>query len=324
MSVSQRRRGVLQASATAILVALGVLGAISTSAGIQGSGIRQFAAIGPITSVGSGSVVVGGVEYSTSGAPISIDGQPGGQSQLQQGDVVSLSGVFAPGRHLGVQTATAVTFSANVRGVVAGVDAPSSTFYVLGQTVHVTAGTVFDSSIQPAGLEGLQNGAVLEVSGFADSSGNLVATRVGTAGNSDVARVVGAVSNLNPAERTFSINSLVVSYDSAVVEGALAEGAQVAVQGPEPAGDGALDAASVDVVATGAAPAGTVARIEGLITEFASASYFEVDGQPVTVDANTLLNLHVPLGLDVAVKVTGVLDDTGVLVARKVQSKSSE
>jgi hypothetical protein len=62
-----------------------------------------------------------------------------------------------------------------------------------------------------------------------------------------------------------------------------------------------------------------VGRIEGLITRFPSSSYFEVDGQPVAVDSRTKLHLHGPLGLDVAVKVTGTFDVNGVLVASKVK-----
>ncbi len=46
-----------------------------------------------------------------------------------------------------------------------------------------------------------------------------------------------------------------------------------------------------------------------------------VTGLPVVVDSQTHLNLHVPLGLDVAVKVTGVFDATGTLVARNAHSK---
>jgi hypothetical protein len=63
-----------------------------------------------------------------------------------------------------------------------------------------------------------------------------------------------------------------------------------------------------------------VGRIYGLITRFSSDSYFEVEGQPVAVDSETKVHLHTPLGLNVAVKVSGTFDANGVLVASKVKS----
>jgi hypothetical protein len=130
---------------------------------------------------------------------------------------------------------------------------------------------------------------------------------------------------LNPAQMTFSINSLMVSYADAVVTGTLSEGTLVIVQGPEPVGTtGTLSASRVDLVSALQAEVGTDGRIEGLITDFPSTNYFEVNGQPVTVDSRTHLNLHAPLGLDVSVKVDGVFDVNGVLVAKMVQTKGLE
>ncbi len=324
MALPLRRKSVLQLSATAALVVLAALAAVRSTAGIQGSGLRAFAAIGPITALGSGTVTVGGVDYSTGGAQIDIDGHPGTQQQLQPGDVVSLQGTLLRGGRWQVAAANTLTFNGNVRGAVSGIDISSATFYVLGQTVHVNSSTQFAPGIQPAGLQGLQNGAVVEVSGFADSSGDIVATGVSSVGQSGVARVVGTIQNLNPQQQTFNIRSLVVSYAGAVVTGTLAEGTAVAVQGPQPAANGTLSARQVSVAPALQAQPGAAGRIEGLITDFASANYFEVDGQPVSVDAQTHLNLHMPLGLNVSVKVTGVFDGNGTLVARKVQSKATQ
>lgn len=322
MAVLLRRKSVLHFSATAVLVALAALGTVRSTAGIQGSGLRAFAAIGPITTLGSGSVSVGGVDYSTAGSQINIDGNPGTEQQLQPGDVISIQGALHPGGHRQVATASTVTFSGNVRGEVSGIDIPAATFYVLGQTVHVTASTQFAPAIQPSGLPGLQNGAVVEVSGFADASGDIVASRVSSVGQG-VARVVGTIQNLNPQQQTFNIQSALVSYAGADVKGTLADGAAVTVQGPQPAANGALLARQVSVAPGLQAQPGAEGRIEGLITDFASANYFEVDGQAVSVDAQTHLNLHVALGLNVSVKVTGVFDGNGTLVARKVQSKAT-
>jgi hypothetical protein len=323
MAVSLRRRKILQIFATAVLLLVAALGAVRTTAGIQGSGVRVFAAIGPITAVGSGGVTVGGVDYSTSGARVDIDGHPGKQDQLHRGDVVSMRGTLLQGSHLHMAAASSLSFSGNVRGAVSGVDVPSATFFLLGQTVHVTSDTQFAAGIQPSGLQGLQNGAAVEVSGFADAAGDIVASRVDSVSDSGVARVVGTVQNLDPQQKTFNVQSLSVSYANAVVQGTLADGTSVAVEGPQPAGNGALSATQVSEATALQAQPGAQGRIEGLITDFASANYFEIDGQAVAVDSQTHLNLHVPLGLNVHVRVTGVFDDGGTLLARKVRSKAS-
>lgn len=323
MAVSLRRRQALQIFATTALLVVAALGAVRTTAGIQGSGVRVFAAIGPVTAVGSGGVSVGGVDYSTSGARVDIDGHPGKQDQLHPGDVVSIRGTLYQGGHRHVAAASSVSFSGNVRGAVTGVDVPSATFFVLGQTVHVTVDTQVDPSILAAGVQGLQNGAAVEVSGFANAAGDIVASRVSGVGASAVARVVGTIQNLDPQQKTFNVQSLSVSYANAVVQGTLADGTSVAVQGPQPVGNGALIATQVNEATALEAEPGAQGRIEGLITDFASGNYFEVNGQAVAVDSQTRLNLHVPLGLNVYVRVTGTFDGNGTLVARKVQSKAS-
>ena len=46
------------------------------------------------------------------------------------------------------------------------------------------------------------------------------------------------------------------------------------------------------------------------------------DVWPVAVDSQTKVHLHTPLGLNVAVKVSGTFDANGVLVASKVKAAS--
>ena len=323
MSTSLRPGRVLQIAATLAAVALAVLGAVRSTAGIQGSGLRVFAAIGPITSIGSGTLTVGGVDYSTSGSQVEINGNAGSTAQLHTGDVVSIGGTQSLGNgreKAAAAHAGAVSFSANVRGAVSGIDVQSGTIFVLGQSVHVNGATQL--GIQGGGLQALQSGSLIEVSGFADAAGNVVATRVGTPGSDAAPRVVGTIRNLNPIQQTFDINALRVSFGSAEVGGTLAEGATVAVAGAQTAASGTLMASRVDLQSAPQAAPGTEGRIEGLITDFASTAYFEVEGQPVSVFPHASLNLHVPLGLEVEVKVTGVFDGNGVLVAGKVQTKA--
>src|SRR6266702_7662638 len=141
-------------------------------AGIQGSGgPTPAAAVGPIT--GFGSVFVNGVEYITSNGQISIDHQPGTEAQLHAGDVVTVKGTVNADGVTG--TATAVSLDGDVEGPVTQIDLTTNTLVVLGQTVQVTGATLFDESLQPADLTSLQTGSLVEVSGFSNAAGGIVA-----------------------------------------------------------------------------------------------------------------------------------------------------
>jgi Domain of unknown function (DUF5666) len=299
------------------VAALLVLGAAKTPAGIQGSGLQAFSTIGSVTQIGSSWIVVGGAQYITGGAQFEIDGQPGRALQIQVGDVVSVHGM-APGGGL-AYIATDVIFSGNVRGRVRNIDPAASTFQVLGQTVRVDSQTLFGARDFAA----LQEGDEIEASGFPDSTGALRALRIDPAAVSDPARVVGTVQNLNQQRMTFQINSLTVSYGGTQVNGLLAEGATVTAEGSASPDGAGLVANTVNVQRGSLGTPGVAGRIEGLVTALDSNTYFEVDGQPVEVNAQTHLSLrNAPLQLNATVRVSGTFDDNGVLVASQVQTEN--
>jgi hypothetical protein len=206
----------------------------------------------------------------------------------------------------------------SVQGKVSSVDTSSATLFVLGQTVHVTSQTVFGAGA--SGLSSVQSGNTVEVDGFADSAGEWVATHIETKGQSNVARVVGSVQSLDPTQHSFYVNALRVDYGSAQVGTVLSEHALVSVQGVKFAADGSLVANQVRSSAPVPGQAGSLGRVQGLITNYPSSAYFEVDGQGVVVNSQTQLALPVPLGLNVQVEVAGTFDTSGVLVAESVQT----
>jgi hypothetical protein len=128
------------------------------------------------------------------------------------------------------------------------------------------------------------------------------------------------VQTLDPTQHTFYVNSLKIDYGNADVEAVLTDGAPVIARGVKFTTDGALIATRVRASATTQGEPGSIGQIQGIITNYSSSSYFEVNGQPVAVGAQTKLNLPVPIGLDVGVNVTGTFDTNGVLVADSVQS----
>lgn len=288
----------------------------SLTAGIEGSG-SPVAAAGPIT--GFGSIFVNGVEYTTTSARIDIDDQPATESQLSVGDIVTVVGtVNADGK---TGTATQVTFRGNVAGIVGQVNVPTRTFVVLGQTVLVTASTVFDSNISPADITGIKPGDRVEVSGFANSFGQLVASRIQLLPAGNAVRVEGIVQALNTAAHTFQINALLVDYSAVTPNGTLVNGNVVDVQGSSVNANGALVATGVQVssAVTGAANSG--GEFEGVITSFTSNADFMIDDLHVTTNGSTQFTLNgVTLGVNVRVAVEGSFDSSGALLAASVEA----
>jgi hypothetical protein len=284
--------------------------------GIQGSGI----VFGSIT--GFGSIFVNGVEWRTSGAQFTIDGQSGGrEDQLRIGKVVTVRGTLDAGGTSG--SASTVDYADSVEGPIASIDRATGSFVVLGQTIRVTGSTRFDDSVSPRSFDGLSVGLIVEVSGFVDAAGAVVATHIERKTAGAPFEVTGAVSNLSTANSTFSINALVVDYAAATVtNGTLANGATVEVKGSTILGNGALRASSVEVKGGLGARNGDQIEIEGYVTRYSSNGDFDVNAQRVSTDSSTQFVLNgLTLALNVKVEVEGSINASSVLVARKVELK---
>ena len=251
--------------------------------GIDGGGIAK----GTVT--GFGSIFVNGVEYSTSGATITVDGRPGTQADLAVGDVVSIVGRTDANGTTG--TAVSVTFDDDVEGPVQSVDVANDVLIVLGQTVRVSGTTSFGDGTPACTLAGLQPGNVVEVSGFRDSFGNIEATRIECQQPGGELEVTGSVQSLDANLPRFQIGTLTVDYSQAQLLG-FPGGQPAAQQTVEAKGsslsNGVLLAARVELKdARIAGKDGDGVELEGLITRFVSATDFDVSGQRVTTSANT-------------------------------------
>ena len=291
--------------------------AVTTTAGIQGSGRTRVTAFGPVEL--NGSVLVNGVAYDASSAHVVIDGHPAALTELHKGHLVAVKGTLAADGATGV--AEEVSLVSDVLGEITAVDANAGTILLLGQSVRVTDATSLDPRIQPASVAGLQPGMIVEVSALGDSSGQLIASRVELEGGMASAQARGVIAALDASNHTFRINGLSVDYSGASIEGALADGAIVTVQGAAPGGGTALIAASAEIFAGYGVP-GERGDLEGIITAFASSADFDVNGQPVIGDAGTAYVLHGEgLAADTLVHVSGRFDASGVLVADKIDTK---
>lgn len=293
-------------------------------AGIEGSGAPVASAVtttGKIT--GFGSIIVDDVEYSTSGAQIRVDDQVSNETELRVGHIVTIKGTVNPDGRSG--TATEVTFTSDVRGDVGQVDVAARTFNVLGQTVRVNDDTLFDEGTQAQDISQLQAGAKVRVSGFPNAAGELLASRIDSAGaiTTQEVQVSGRVQALDTGGRSFRVNGLLVDYRSATITGNLIEGSTATVRGTSGTGTaaGTLVATQVNVTSrTSAPPPGERAQIEGLISAFQSLTDFTVSGRRVTTNNSTQFTLRgLTLGVDVFVKVRGTFNASQILVADRVE-----
>jgi hypothetical protein len=247
-----------------------------------------------------------------------IDGQAGTESQLAIGEIVTVTGTLNADHTTGA--ATQVTFSGSVLGPVTDTTVPANSFVELGQTVLVTSSTVFDPNIQPPQIAGIKAGDQLEVSGFPNSSGQIVASRIQIASAGAALRVEGLVQALNTGTSVFQVNALAVDYSAATVHGTLANGSLVDVEGSSLNATGALMAATVTVVPPGAP--NSRAEVEGVITTFTSNTDFVINGTVhVLGSASTQFELNgITLAVDVRVEVEGTYDASGNLDAASVEA----
>jgi len=320
-----RRIGIVLGTLAALLVA-GCSGGAAGGGdsnipadGIDRSGITI--AQGPIS--GFGSVIVNGVRYSTSGATVTIDDQPGTESDLKVGQVVRIEATLDAGGTTGV--AKKIAFDDDVEGPLQTIDRAASRLVVLGQTVQLSAATSFGDSIVPRGIDGLRIGDRLEVSGLASSGGVIAATRIERKSVVSGFEVKGVAALVDTAARRLSVNQLRVDYSAAQVSGFT--GGQP-VNGDLIEATGALNASGV-LVATrlerrSSSLPGTTndkAELEGLVTRFASATDFDVAGQRVTTTGSTQYEDGTAAGiaLNAAVEVAGAFDASGRIVAQKIE-----
>jgi hypothetical protein len=133
-------------------------------------------------------------------------------------------------------------------------------------------------------------------------------------------QVQGAVEALNADAQTFQINSLTVAYQQSVVNGKLANASTATVTADEAPSAGTLQATSVRITnGVAGATAGVHGQVEGLVTSIDSAGSFYVDDQRVVTNSETTFVLHGnKLRDNLAVKVRGMFDSSGALVARHV------
>lgn len=268
---------------------------------------------------GFGSIRVNGVRYDDSAARVLDDaGAASRAGDLRLGMVVELQSSAPQADGTGAQAASAseIRWRSEVEGPVTAVDAAAGTLTVLGQSVGTTPGTVFDDGLR-GGLSRLAVGQVVEVHGFADAQGAIVATRIEREEPGRRYKLRGSVQSVDTAARTLRVGALTISYANLALAAPPAQGATVRLElAPMPDAAGRWVATRIDgIAASTVLPAGgAFAEVEGIVTAYASAARFSVNG--VAVDASAVASVPAGVRLGARVEVEGTLKD-GVLAERE-------
>ena len=318
-----RRKGLLTLLSGAMLLA-GCGGGGGDGVAAVGGGGTGSLSVGPIS--GIGSIIVNGVRFEDAFAKVlDDDGTPRKRGELKLGMMVKVKGkaISRTG-----DTASAdcdeITFGSELLGPIDRIPSPQTTpatLVVLGQTVQITANTIFEERLT---LASLAVGEIAEVHGFVDPDTNVMtATRIERKPLAEVKafKLQGSISNLNAT--TLQIGTLVISFASADISGGLtlANGLLVRVRLTKTTTTGIQTAVRIRKVELETEDRDE-AEVEGIITALnpTSTTQFSVNGLPVNASGTT-----VPARLQVGnrVEVEGRLVN-GVLVARKVERKDKD
>ncbi len=294
--------------------------ALACGAAIPSIGIDRLGYVeGTITAFGS--IWVNGIRFDTDSAEIVVDGAAADESALRVGQVVRIEGTIGGDGSSGI--ATRVIFDDDLQGEIEAIDVMSGEITVLGQRVLTGSATSFDDEISPASLLGLRVGDFIEVSGFFDANGALLATRIELEDDDEV-ELRGFVMALDPGNERFFIGALEIDYSTASLDDFGSAGIQnedfVEVKADSYTPGTVFVADEVELEDRVRRSEGEDVSIEGFITRFVSPTDFDVNGQPVTTNAQTDFEEGSPaeLGLNVKVDVDGTIDASGTLVADDV------
>jgi hypothetical protein len=285
------------------------------TSGPGGSGATSV--FGTITAFGS--VFVNGVEFSTSGATIVLDGNPAAESNLRVGMVVTVNG----SRSGSSGSATRIEVDDAVKGLVEAKVDPNR-WTVMGQTVLVDDRTRFENNVQPG------VGEFAEVHGLVVADGTISGGFIEKKNAPFPAfEVKGFVKNHSDASKTFDIGALTVNYSNATINdmpnpattswnGLLVEAKGSTCRGTAPV-CGTLTASKVEPNGPQIQEADEF-EIEGFVTSLTSTSDFVVGNQRVVTTGSTRFEGGIASDIAVGVKleVEGVLSG-GVLTASKVE-----
>lgn len=230
--------------------------------------------VGPIS--GFGSVIVNGMRFDTVGAAMSDD--DGNFVRLQDlalGMTVSVDGTTDEVTARGA--AKSLALLRGNTGTITAIDAVNQTFTLLGMTVQAAPTTAYKDVTAFASLA---VGDVVEVYGVVQSDNTVMATLIDKEDAGYTHRLVGRVSGLNTAAKTFQVGALRVNYGTATLSGVLADGILVKVRAAQAPAGGVMTASAVKADESG-----------GYGKTVAASSYLKIKGVAEVAPVNGILTL---------------------------------
>lgn len=303
--------------------------------GGSGSSTSSRYVTGPITAFGS--VYVNGTRYNTNNATIYIEDNPGHESDLRVGMIVSVE--LSPSN-----SATAIHFDDDLEGFVTSTSIAidnTGTLVVMGQNVSVTNTTIFESKVASiTSASAIVAGNIVEVSGYSSGSGDISATRIEVKAvdlatylltHPEGVELKGIVASHNSTEQSFMIGSLSIAYSNAVLDD-MPQGnwddLYVEVKSIQDLVNGQLVAAKVELENDGSkyhGDDGDEIEVHGAISEI-SNSHITVNGHSFLLNASTEIEhgSRQDLVIGAIVEVEGYMNSNGELVAHEIEFEDDE
>ena len=292
--------------------------------GIGGTGLSA-SAVGIATEIGS--VTVDGVPYETREAQVIVEndlqgtGDEAVRQNLSVGMVVRVEGWLNVG---GTGRAERVYFSPDLQGPVEDImtlDARTKRIAILGQPVIIDDRTLFRNT----GLSAIAQGMVLEVSGYPDEDGVILATYVGKIAESlppsGSVKIKGEVQDLRTGAKTFRIGALTIDYSRAThfPPDAPEPDQFLEVRGRLQAQD-LLAADRLDFAEDIGSGAFETIDLEGIVTQVRSTAEFRLGRRTIRTDQSTFWTNIMPeeLNSGTQVIVRGSLIE-GAILAREIR-----
>jgi hypothetical protein len=260
----------------------------SFAGGIGGTGAVAQGAI-----TGFGSIFVNGIEFETDSSSFDVDDDSvATESDLALGMVVTVTGTINNDGVTG--SASSVEYDDEVEGPVGNdpledADMITRTFTVFDVTVVVNKNaTVFSNT----SYESLARNDLVEVSGFYNEDGSLVATRVENEGTLSLGvsevELKGTVTGFN-GSNVFILDGITVTFDgttdlSDVPGGVIENGQFVEVKGTLETAT-TVSATRIELEDEGFDDSEDNVSLEGFVTDFINTGNFRVSGQQVNASA---------------------------------------
>lgn len=239
--------------------------------------VGELIVFGPIPA--SGEFRIADVSFDTGSAEVVVNDQPAQRSMLRPGHIIAMVGDTAADGNV---TARELMLEANLIGNVDSINVTESKAVVMGQTIEITGDSILTESLQNFSV-----GEVVQVSGYTNSDGVTVASRIDYSVDNRELRLIGRVASLDPVNFRFAINALDVDYSQAVMintpNGEVQPDMEVLITGGRSA-SGTFQAQSVTHFDRDISDlAGAHFRAQGLITAARSADDFSINGFPVVM-----------------------------------------